>query len=408
MLPRGIANRRRQQRSAVLLVRQLTGPGGVNRSVTNLANGLVETGLDVTVMTLLRPARIRYQLDPRVRVTWVRDKKRQAQRRTTNPRRRALDSQPSRLCESDEDMTRLTDVLLRRRLASLDPCTVISHRPALHEAAALWTPADVNCLAVEHTEFERRPPEVRNAIRDIVPRLDRMVLLTETNAQQWRRFVGPGPGLSVIPNGVRVQAGESVTSWSAPVVIAAGNLLPRKGFDRLIRAYAPLAAEFPHWQLRIFGKGSEEQGLAQTIDELGLEGTVKLEGYSSRLNAEMLSASVYAMSSHSEALPMVLLEAMGAGLPVVAFDCTGPHEVVAHGRTGLLVEDGDIEGMTAALRTLMADEDIRRRYGTAARQDATRYSIENVVDQWRTLIREVSRRQSRGHRMRGQTTYAGS
>lgn len=378
-----------------LLVRQLSGPGGANRSVTNLANGLVEAGLEATVMVLLRPARIRYELDPRVRVTWVRDKKRDARRRTTNARHRELDSQPSRLCESDEAMTRLTDVMLRRRLASLDPCTVISHRPALHEAAALWTPASVISLAVEHTEFERRPPEVRNAIRDIVPRLHRMVFLTETNRQQWRQFLGPGPRLSVIPNGVRLEAGESVTSWSAPVVIAAGNLLPRKGFDRLIRAYAPLAAEFPHWQLRIFGKGSEERALARTIDELGVGGAVKLEGYSARLNTEMLSASIYAMSSYTEALPMVLLEAMGAGLPVVAFDCTGPHELVAHGRTGLLVEDDDIAGMSAALRTLMADEDIRRRYGTAARQDAARYSIENVVDQWRTLIQDSTRKERR-------------
>ena len=77
----GFRRRRRQRRHVVLLTRQLTGQSGVNRSVANLANGLAAGGVDVTVMVLLRHRRIRYALDPRVRIAWVRDMRPRAQRR---------------------------------------------------------------------------------------------------------------------------------------------------------------------------------------------------------------------------------------------------------------------------------------------------------------------------------------
>ena len=387
----GVRRRRRQRRRVVLLTRQLTGPGGVNRSVANLANGLAAAGVDVTVMVLLRHRRIRYALDPAVRVVWVRDMRPRARRRPLDPARAELDSLPTELCEADAEMSALTERMLRRRLASLPPSTVISQRPALHEAAALWAPSHVRCLAVEHTAFDERPPEVRDALRRVAPRLDRLVLLTEANRLKWQDYLGPGHQLEVIPNGLTMEVNGAVSSWSARVVMAAGTLIPRKGFERLIRAYAPLTEEFPGWRLRIFGEGSEEDALRKTIEELGVGDAVDLAGFSSSLHDVMRTASVFAMSSYAEALPMVLLEAMDTGLPVVAFDCTGPRELVDHGRTGVLVEDGDIAGLTAALGTLMSDEALRRRLGEAARSTAEGYRIENVVEQWRALIGEVAR-----------------
>jgi glycosyltransferase involved in cell wall biosynthesis len=387
----GFRRRRRQRRRVVLLTRQLTGASGVNRSVANLANGLAADGVDVTVMVLLRRRRIRYALDPRVRIMWVRDMRPRAQRRRLSAARAELDSTPTALCETDAEMSALTERMLRRKLASLPPCTLISQRPALHEAAARWAPPHVRRLAIEHTPFQERPSEVRDALRGVAPRLDRIVLLTEANRQQWQGFLGADQALEVIPNGLTMDAGKSLTSWSAPVVMAAGSLIPRKGFERLIRAFAPLADDFPDWQLRIFGKGGEEEALRKTIEGLGVAGAVELAGFTASLHDEMLGASLFAMSSYSEALPMVLLEAMAAGLPVVAFDCTGPHELVEHGRTGTLAEDGDIAALTEALRALMADEALRRRFGQAGRSVAERYRIEDVVSQWRSLIHDVTR-----------------
>ena len=374
----------------MLLVRHLDGPGGVCRSATNLANGLVAAGLDVEILVLFRGKRPRYELDPRVQVTYVRNMRPRALAKLT-PRQKELDDSPSCLEDETPGMSALTDRRLRRVLGRLEPCTLISHRPVLHRAAALWAPGQVRRLAVEHTDFHQRSERDKAQVRQAAPALDRLVVLTERNRRCWAQELGSGSKVAVIPNGVSFGQSKSLETWSAPVVVAAGSLVARKGFDRLIRAYSPLAEEFPEWRLRIFGRGGERDALARLIDEHQRSEQIQLAGYTRSLDQEMLKSSVYAMSSHSEGLPMVLLEAMGSGLPVVSFDCPGPDQLVESGATGLLVTDGDVDAMTSALRTLMSSEDLRRRYGQAAREHAATYHLENVVTQWRRLVRDVSR-----------------
>ena len=117
---------------------------------------------------------------------------------------------------------------------------------------------------------------------------------------------------------------------------------------------------------------------------------VELAGFTSSLEQEMLASSVYAISSSSEGLPMVMLEAMSAALPVAAFDCSGVRELVDDGSTGLLVPQGDEVALTAALRRLMTDADLRRRFGLAGQALAARYSPGSVAAQWRALIEQVA------------------
>jgi glycosyltransferase involved in cell wall biosynthesis len=292
-------------------------------------------------------------------------------------------------------MSALTDLRLERHLGRLGSCTLISHRPSLHQAAALWAPDHVARLAVEHTAFEVREDAHVRAITEALPSLDRLVLLTDDDRRRWREHVGSDAKLAVVPNATPLEAGELRTSWQAPVVLAAGHLNRHKSFHRLVRAFAPLASEFPRWRLRIFGRGPEEAALSRLIDAEGVRSAVELAGFSRSLDREMRAASVFAMSSSSEALPMVLLEAMATGLPVAAFDCTGVRELVLDGRTGLLVPQGDVAALTDALRRLMSDEDLRRRFGQAARAEVRGYGPESVTAQWLDLIDQVSSARAR-------------
>jgi glycosyltransferase involved in cell wall biosynthesis len=384
------AIRRSQRKRYVLLLRHLDGKAGVCRSVINLANGLHGAGLDVTVLALFRrPSRPHAPLDPGIKVQYVRDIRPRAIKRLTR-RQVELDGRPTVLAEKTDHMTALTDRRLRRALRGLGPCTLISHRPILHEAAARWAPPHVVLLAVEHTDFDLRPESYRERMVRIISRLDRVAVLTEENRKRWSEVLGSAEKVVTVPNATPFELGATRDSWDARVVLAAGNLVPRKGFDRLIRAFAPLAGAFPDWELRIFGSGPDADELAALIASEGLDGRAHLPGHTRSLEREMRAASIYAMSSHSEGLPMVVLEAMGAGLPVVAFDAPGARDLVADGTNGYLVPDNDLTTFTEALSSLMASSELRASFGRASQAEASTYHPRQVVSRWREVVREVT------------------
>ena len=101
---------------------------------------------------------------------------------------------------------------------------------------------------------------------------------------------------------------------------------------RLVSAWAPLAESRPDWRLDIYGHGSRHDSLAAQIEELGIGHRVRLAGVTDQFEQRLQEASIYAMSSRFEGLPMVLLEALSKGVPPVSFDCPeGPRQLIESG-----------------------------------------------------------------------------
>ncbi|MGF1591437.1 MAG: glycosyltransferase family 4 protein [Pleurocapsa sp.] len=175
-------------------------------------------------------------------------------------------------------------------------------------------------------------------------------------------------------------------------LVSMGRLTKQKGFDLLLQAFGQVAPQHPGWQLIILGKGELQQQLEQMRDDLGLSGRVIFTGALSNPFTVLKQAKLFVMASRNEGFPMAHGEALACGLPVVATDCpSGPSEMIRDGVDGILVPNQDVAAFAAAMDRLMSDELKRQQLAAKAPEVAARFSIEAIVTEWETLIHQLAR-----------------
>jgi glycosyltransferase involved in cell wall biosynthesis len=166
----------------------------------------------------------------------------------------------------------------------------------------------------------------------------------------------------------------------APLALAVGRLIEQKDHATLLRAFARVHARHPDARLAILGGGpleAETRGLASS---LGIAEAVVMPGRT-EIRDWLERADVFVHTSRWEGFGIVLLEAMLAGLPIVATAVSAVPEVVEDGGTGALVPAGDVDGVARELGALLADPDLRRRLGDAGRERArTEFSVARMTE----------------------------
>jgi glycosyltransferase involved in cell wall biosynthesis len=128
-----------------------------------------------------------------------------------------------------------------------------------------------------------------------------------------------------------------------------------------------------HWQLDLIGEGPLEEQLRLRSAQLGLDGRIHFRGFSDNPATQLAAAQIFVLASRSEAFPYSILEAMRAGLPVVASNVGGIPEAVVEGRTGFLVPAGDPHVLADRLGRLIADPALRQQLGNSGRNRFLRH-----------------------------------
>ncbi len=184
-------------------------------------------------------------------------------------------------------------------------------------------------------------------------------------------------------------------TFDPPRLLCIGRLVPVKGFDLALQALSALKRRHPDLTLAIGGDGPERPRLERLARESGHGESVSFEGWVSpdHVCARMAAASVVVLPSRQEGLPVVAVEAAWSGRPIVAADVSGMAEVVAHGKTGLLVPPGDRDALARAIDEIVSDPPRARRMGSEARRLAMeRFSVENMMDAFDGLYERLGSR----------------
>lgn len=189
---------------------------------------------------------------------------------------------------------------------------------------------------------------------------------------------------------------ERVAPGAVPLVLAAGQLrCDQKGFDVLVRSHARLLREGLTHSLVILGEGRDRSTLLDLCEQLGVSGSVSLPGFDPDIGAWYRKADLFVLPSRSEGFPMVLLEAMAHGLPVVATDCPhGPREILVDGEYGPVVPVGDHIALASAMAVLLRDAARSGEAGRLARRRVAQFSVDGFLREWQLLLRAVPGRQA--------------
>lgn len=390
--------------------------GGTVRTTLNTAAALHGLGHDVEVVSMYRRRKqAAFHVAPGVRLRPLVDRYsalKKPARWSGSPKRRVVWAL-TRLLDARRPIlyTRydgrwigvniLGDIQLVRYIRAQRDGVLVGTRPGINLALALWARPEPIVVGQDHLNTNIYPPRLKEQFRRCYRRLDALVSLTETDAEAYKQLLSGETRVLSIPNAVP-PVGEAKAAAKpavdSKVVLAAGRLTPQKGFDRLLDVWAHVAPKHPDWRLEIYGTG-DPAVLRKRAAKLGIEESVLFMGRTSELAEIMTRSAMFVMCSRFEGFPMVLLEAMTIGLPVVAYDVpTGFSEVIEDGRNGYLVPNGDTAAFAERVCELIEDPEKRGRFGRAATAVHEGYDSGVLAKRWEALFEELAADETRAAR----------
>ena len=384
------------------LVFDIFGMGGTVRTVLNVTNYLAQSGYDIEIISVFRYRESPFfEIDPRIKIQVLHDAANRKKDNTgfKNTIVKKLSKMKSRLIHPDDEaydfFSLLTDMKMFNAIKEITSGILVTTRPSFNIFASKYRNKGVYIIGQEHLNFAIYPERMKNSILKHYKNLDYLATLTNDDTEDYKRLLEANRKkvkVKKITNSIPKLQGVT-SSLESKTIIAAGRLAPQKGFDLLIEAFKIVHPKFPDWKLRIYGYGREKNNLQAMIEDNKLYNHAILMGPTQHIEAELLNASIYALSSRFEGFGMVIVEAMQCGVPVVSFDCPkGPSEIISNNVDGILVEDGNVEEFAKALMELMGNPEKRKQFGKKAVENVKQYEIENIGKIWRDTIDEISQR----------------
>jgi glycosyltransferase involved in cell wall biosynthesis len=211
-------------------------------------------------------------------------------------------------------------------------------------------------------------------------KLDEVVVLYQQDAEMYQKAFGFRP--STIYNPLTLKPGPR-SDGHQKRFLAVGRFSPKhKGFDLLIQAFALFVHINQEWTLDIVGDGPEKDQLTQMITENGLESRIHLHPFTNEIQTYYSSASIYVLSSRWEGMPLVLVEAMSHGLPIIASDIPTCQEVL--GDFGLFFKNGDIQELAQRLEDATYLD--WQKKSDEAIEIAQQFDVNQIAEQWKQRL----------------------
>jgi glycosyltransferase involved in cell wall biosynthesis len=299
---------------------------------------------------------------------------------------------------------------LRRLIRELKPDVVFSlltYENFVSVLARLFLRQKYTLIISEHLYTEKYLREVRlgnvkrHLIKLLYRRADKIVTVSNAISESLiEDFSVPRNKVITIYNPIpvdeiREKSREEVQheffDHNNQVLIGVGRLDRQKRFDRLLRVFSQLRKERDNLYMIILGKGALIHQLKELASSLDVADYVDFAGFQSNPFTWISRSDIFVLSSDYEGFPMVLLECMACGTPIVSTDCpSGPAELITHGKSGLLVPPEDEDALVREISTLLDDHELRDEFVREGRKTAVEYKTERIIEQYEKLFSDLT------------------
>ncbi len=349
------------------VIKSLHVAAGTERATVVVANELAQRNHEVGIICMANEGRPFFEIKPEVQLYYLYNEK---------------DKRPSLV----RDFSRRIKLRQLYKLHKPDVIVIVgSGRSMLNIPAARGIPN----ITWEHFNANVNWHLLHPLSRKLAAMFsDKIVTLTNQDADNYKRKFRAKNAVC-IPNPITIDNVHK-SPLTEKRVLAIGRFTYQKGFDMLLDAWSKVQNKNNGWKLRIIGTGKMQAVLLDKISQYNLSESIEMISSSDNVTKQYQEASVYVMSSRYEGLPLVLIEAMAMGLPIVSFDCeTGPKEIVENNVTGCLIPAFDTERLALELDGLMNDESKRKFFSENAVKRAERFETGIIVDKWEQLFQEL-------------------
>jgi glycosyltransferase involved in cell wall biosynthesis len=350
------------------------GTGGVPKLIINLANDIIKTGANVTILSCYKDdITPQFILDKDIKCEYVQTKLKHASNLTIY-----------------EKIKFWGYVIKKIRILWVEnkDLTIISCTPVMSFALIATKRIHKSKIYLwENVDFNRYGKIITNTKKILYKNVE--MYITPTNSEHEYLLKAKIKSKLILnanyslPKEVEVKQllGEKFK------LLAIGRMVSQKGFDLLIHSLQELNNIDQKWEMTIIGSGPEENKIKELAKQFQLESKINFVPHCTNLDEYYRNADIYVMTSRFEGLPLVLIEAQSFGLPCVSFDCpTGPREVITHGGNGLLVEPGDTKKIAQEVLRLARSKELYESCSQSAKENSKKYSPNEVFNKWLEIL----------------------
>lgn len=364
--------------------------GGIEMAISLLSNALAKRGYVVTILSVYNLGDVAYKLEPNVKVHYL---TKVAPNRTAFMQAKSERNVYKLFKEGlySLKVLYLKNKSMKNAISNIEDGIIISTRNEHSVLLSKYGRKGVCKIAQLHHDHEFKREYVRD-FQNNYKNIDRFVLLTQglkDEVEKMMRGYNTHTKCVVIPNFLEEVISDVELGQKEKTVLFVGRLHPVKGLERLLDIWKIISGKYSDWKLKIIGGGELDKVLKAKVEQLNMDRSVDITGamdHDKVLN-EMKKASIFAMTSYSEAFPFVLIEAMSKGLPVVAFDVrVGPKAIVDHNKDGYLVDDGNLAQFAEYVSMLILDKHQRLQLSTNAVDKSKLFTEKNVIKKWIALF----------------------